>query len=379
LTVNATGGTGSFTYGFNGGTLSADNMLEGLGASAVEVVVEDANGCQSSASFQIDEPAALTATGNASSVSCNGDIDGQIEIVVNGGTAPYIYALNQTPVDINFPIFQDLTPGSYTINVIDGNGCAYVATNPLVVTEPEVLTASVAATDVACFGESNGSIEVTPLGGTAPFQYSVNGSPLSANNILNGLAAGDFTITVIDVNNCQTTAIASIEGPSEALAIDGLSAVAGGSSDYNVIGGTAPFGYSWTGPNGYTSVAEALEGMNSLEQSGEYVLTVTDANGCVASQTIIIIGLNEVNSFYQIEMYPNPNNGQFTLNMSGLTGEAVTYSVVDNSGRVVVSKDLGNVGATRVENVDMLNAAAGIYQLRISVDGQAQSRRFVKQ
>jgi hypothetical protein len=65
--------------------------------------------------------------------------------------------------------------------------------------------------------------------------------------------------------------------------------------------------------------------------------------------------------------------------MFGLTGETVSYAVVDNSGRVVVSKDLGNVGAARVENVDMIGASAGIYQLRINVDGQVQSRRFVKQ
>jgi hypothetical protein len=119
--------------------------------------------------------------------------------------------------------------------------------------------------------------------------------------------------------------------------------------------------------------------MNSSEQSGEYVLTVTDASGCTASQTIIIIGLNEVNAFYQIEMYPNPNNGQFTLSMTGLTGEAVNYTVLDNSGRVILSKDLGSVGASRVESVEMHGAAAGLYQLRISVGGQVQSRRFVKQ
>jgi hypothetical protein len=378
LTVSATGGTGSFTYAFNAGSLSSNNTLGGLAASTVDVVVQDANGCQSSASFQIEEPAALSALGNATSVSCNGSTDGQIEIVVNGGTAPYIYALDQTPVDNNFPVIEDLSPGSYIIHVVDANGCSFVATEPTVVTSPEVLSATVVTTD-ACFGQSNGSIVVTALGGTGPFQYSIDGLPLSSNNVFNGLAVDDYSIIVIDVNNCDTSATASISSPSEALAIDGLSAVAGGSSDYNVIGGTPPFQYSWTGPNGYTSVAEALEGMNSLEQSGEYVLTVTDASGCTASQTIIIIGLNEVNAFYQIEMYPNPNNGQFTLSMTGLTGEAVNYTVLDNSGRVILSKDLGSVGASRVESVEMHGAAAGLYQLRISVDGQVQSRRFVKQ
>jgi len=65
--------------------------------------------------------------------------------------------------------------------------------------------------------------------------------------------------------------------------------------------------------------------------------------------------------------------------MQGLTGETVSYAVLDNSGRVVVAKDLGSIGASRVENVDMMGTAAGIYQLRITVDGQSQSTRFVKQ
>jgi hypothetical protein len=207
----------------------------------------------------------------------------------------------------------------------------------------------------------------------------VNGSALSSNNVLSNLAAGNYAITIVDINNCQASSNASVSGPSEALTIDGLSAVAGGSSDYNVMGGTAPYSYSWTGPNGFSSVAQALEGMNSMDQSGEYVLTVTDNNECVASQTIIIIGLNEVNALYEIQLYPNPNNGQFTLNMQGLTGETVSYAVLDQSGRVVVAKDLGSIGASRVENVDMMGAAAGFYQLRIIVDGQAQSTRFVKQ
>jgi hypothetical protein len=380
LSVNASGGAGSFTYSFDGGaSFSSLDSINGLSASTVDVIVRDANGCESTASFQIDQPEELSAVGSATSVACLGDENGSIQVVIEGGTFPYLIALDEQPTVVDVASqFTGLAPGGYIIYVTDGNNCSFVASEPTVVTEPDSITTSVSVTDINCFGET-GSILVTASGGTAPFQFSFNGSPLSSNNQQSNALAGDYAITVVDDRNCVASATASVEGPSAALSIDGLSAVAGGSSEYNVIGGTEPYSYSWTGPNGFSSVAEALEGMNSLQQSGDYTLTVTDANGCEAFQTIIIIGLNEVNTLYQIQLYPNPNNGQFTLNMQGLTGETVSYSVLDNSGRVVVAKDLGSVGTARLESVDMVGAAAGIYQLRISVNGQTQSTRFVKQ
>jgi hypothetical protein len=380
LNVNGSGGTGAFTYSFDGGESFATlDSINGLSASTVDVIVRDANGCESTASFQINQPEELSATGIATSVACLGDENGTIQVEINGGTFPYLIELDEAPmVDDDASTFINLAPGSYIIYITDGNNCTFIASEPTVVAEPDSITVSVTVSDINCFG-GTGSILVTASGGTLPFQFSLNGSPLSTNNQLSNLVAGDYAITVVDNRNCVASATASVAGPTSALTIDGLSAVSGGSSPYNVSGGTAPFSFTWTGPNGFMSIDEVLQGMNDVAESGEYVLTVTDGNGCVASETIIIIGLNEVNAFYQIQLYPNPNNGQFTLNMQGLTGETVSYSVLDNSGRVLVAKDLGSVGTARLENVDMVGAAAGIYQLRISVNGHAQSTRFVKQ
>jgi hypothetical protein len=112
---------------------------------------------------------------------------------------------------------------------------------------------------------------------------------------------------------------------------------------------------------------------------GAYTLTVTDANGCEVSQSITVTGIDELNRNYAISLYPNPNNGQFVLSMEGLAGEMISYTILDNSGRVVVSKDLGNVRSTRTESIDMAGAAAGIYQVRLAVGAETHSMRFVKQ
>jgi myo-inositol-hexaphosphate 3-phosphohydrolase len=122
-----------------------------------------------------------------------------------------------------------------------------------------------------------------------------------------------------------------------------------------------------------------LSGLNSAAQAGNYVLTVTDGNGCTTSQTITVTGLNEVNRVYNISLYPNPNNGQFVLSMEGLAGETMSYTIIDNSGRIIMTKELGNVRATRVESIDMAGASAGIYQVRLMVGSEMHSMRFVKQ
>jgi hypothetical protein len=78
-------------------------------------------------------------------------------------------------------------------------------------------------------------------------------------------------------------------------------------------------------------------------------------------------------------MYPNPNNGQFLMNIEGLAGETMSYAIVDNNGRVVMTKDLGNVSATRIESVDMMGASAGVYQVRLQIGSDVHSIRFIVQ
>ena len=386
VTVTSTGGTGAIQYSFDGGALSSNNAISGLGNTSVVVMAEDANGCQTTETVEVVEPGVLGATANVSNISCNGLTDGSISVEVEGGTFPFTYALDATPTSTDSsPIFNGLAAGNYVVNVVDANGCSYVAASAETIAEPAVLTATATATDVTCFGDASGVIEVTAAGGTGSYSYSVNGGALSTTNSIGNLTAGNYEVTVYDANQCTAlVSNLSIDQPSSAVTINGLTANpidedAGGSSPYNVSGGTAPYEYSWSGPGGFTSDSQDLSGLNTAAQAGNYVLTVTDDNGCTATQTIEVTGLNEVNRVYNISLYPNPNNGQFVLSMEGLAGETMSYTIMDNSGRVVMAKDLGNVRATRIESIDMAGAAAGIYQVRLIVGADMHSMRFVKQ
>jgi hypothetical protein len=386
VTVTSTGGTGVIQYSFDGGALSTNNSVSGLGNATISVQAVDANGCETTETIEVAEPEVLGAGAVVSNISCNGLTDGSITVEVTGGTFPFTYALDGTPTvtDTN-PIFSGLDAGSYVVNVVDANGCAYTAASAETIIEPTALDASASATDVNCFGDESGEIEVTATGGTGAYSYSVNGGALTSTNTISNLAAGEYEVTVYDANQC--TAVVNnvtVSQPASAVTINGLAANpidedAGGSSPYTVTGGTSPYTYSWSGPGGFTSTNQDLTGLTSAADAGNYVLTVTDGNGCIATQTITVTGLNELNREYNISMYPNPNNGQFVLSMEGLAGESMSYSIIDNAGRIVLSKDLGNVRATRIESIDMAGAAAGIYQVRLVIGSDLHSLRFVKQ
>ncbi|MFM7233791.1 MAG: T9SS type A sorting domain-containing protein [Flavobacteriales bacterium] len=386
VTVTSTGGTGAIQYSFDGGSFSSNNTVGGLGNVTVVVEAQDANNCLATQTIEVVEPETLGANANVTNISCNGNTDGTISVEVIGGTFPYTYALNATPTPADAsPIFTNLVAGDYVVNVIDANGCTYTASSASVVTEPTALQATATTTDVNCFGDESGVIQVSASGGTGAFGYSVNGGALSSNSSIGNLPAGDYEVVVYDANQCSVTVSnLSIDQPAESVAINGLTANpidedAGGSSPYTVSGGVAPYTYSWSGPGGAVVTGQDLTGLTTAAQAGNWVLTVTDANGCVATQTIVITGLNEMEYTYSISMYPNPNHGQFVLNMEGMNGEKLTYTIIDNTGRVVMSKELGNVHASRIESIDMAGAAAGIYQIRLVVGNDNHSIRFVKQ
>jgi SprB repeat/Secretion system C-terminal sorting domain len=386
VTVTSTGGTGVIQYSFDGEALSTNNVLSGLGNAVVEVLAQDANGCQTTLNIGVVEPGTLGATATVTNISCNGNTDGSISVEAVGGTFPFTYALNATPTSIDAsPIFSGLAAGNYVVNIVDANGCSFTATAGVPVVEPAALQATATTTDVNCFGDDSGVIEVAASGGTGAFSYSVNQGPLSSNNTLGNLPAGNYEVVVYDANQCTVTVSnLSIAQPASAISINGLTANpidedAGGSSPYTVIGGTGAYTFSWSGPGGAVVNGQDLGNLTSAAQAGNWVLTVTDANGCVASQTIQITGVNDVEYNYSISMYPNPNNGQFVLNMQGLTGEKLSYAIIDNTGRIIMSHDLGNVHAERRETVDMAGAAAGIYQVRLMIGNDVHSMRFVKQ
>lgn len=207
ITVTPTNGSGPFTFVLNPGAVTQTGAINttfaNLPANNYTVTITDAAGCVSSAlSKAVSEPAALTAVAPAvQHVRCNGASNGVITAgAPAGGTPPYNYSLD----NVNWqpsPVFN-VPQGTYTLYVRDSKSCVLTFPNTNV-TQPAVLTAVVANTgNATCSGGADGSIQITANGGTAPYQYSSDGTNFQASNVLNTIA-GTYTITVRDANNCS--------------------------------------------------------------------------------------------------------------------------------------------------------------------------------
>ncbi|MFM7079321.1 MAG: gliding motility-associated C-terminal domain-containing protein, partial [Bacteroidota bacterium] len=348
LTVN--GGTGPYNYSWSNGAVSED--LSGLSAGTYSVTVLDANGCQDTLSVIIDQPQASLSV-NASSISnvdCFGNASGSIDLNVGGGTQPYTYQWNNGSSSEDL---SGLISGSYTVSVVDANGCDGTLTINIQQPSNPLTSAAVVTQQVNCLNGSDGSIDLSVNGGTSPYSYVWNNG--STNQDLTNLIAGTYVVNIIDANGCLDSVSITVTQPQDSLAANAIATAnvdcfgnASGSIDLDVIGGTAPYSYSWS--NG--SVSQDLIGIIT----GLYAVTVVDVNGCEDTLSIFIdqplapLAANVLSSS-NVDCFGNAtgsidlsvnggtqpytylwSNGSSNEDLSGLTSGSYTVTVTDANG-----------------------------------------------
>lgn len=450
LLAQSTGGTGAFTYSLNAGFTNptTDPTFSDLGPGNYVVYAQDENGCAAqSTPINVTQPLALQANStNVVAASCFGAEDGRIIALGIGGTPPYQYSVDGESWQ-NSNILE-LPAGDYVVNILDANGCLDLGPNTLTIGQPDEIVISGILSNIACNGDGNGSIEVAATGGNGGFTFSFDGGdfsdivawdmleagvytvdvvdsddcvaqaqyeitePTALSVVLNasditcngaadgavlveieggtadytidgetdGLEAGEYSYTVTDANGCFATETTTIQEPTAIeVSVDNVvnAEDMDGSIDVTATGGTGALTYSWTGPNGFTSDQEDLTGLDI----GEYELTVSDENGCeVATEAVsVFVGIGELLNRVSLSVYPNPNNGMFTLNIEGLNGEAVNFDVVDAIGKTVASEQFNSVNASFQHQMDLSNLANGLYYLNIQLNGAVKSIKMVKQ
>ncbi|MFH7001948.1 T9SS type A sorting domain-containing protein [Flavobacterium bizetiae] len=282
-TVNATGGSGSYTYSWSpsGGTAAT---ATGLSPGTYTVTVTDGNSCTETQNFIIVEPNVLTASAaGQTDINCHGEATGSATVIAAGGTGLYSYSW--APSGGSADTATGLTAGTYTVTVTDANNC--FTTHSFTLTEPNAITATIVPTDVTCNGGSNGSATATVTGGVGSYTYlwaPTGGTAATAS----GLSAGTYTVTVTDANSCATTQSVTITEPNALVASVGgqtdvtCNGLNNGSATVNATGGTGTYTYSWSPSGGTAATANGLS-------PGIYTVTVTDANSCFTTQTFTIM------------------------------------------------------------------------------------------
>ncbi|MBD3638628.1 MAG: S8 family serine peptidase [Crocinitomicaceae bacterium] len=291
---------------------------------------------------------------------CGSTCDGQIDVVASGGSGSYTYDIGSGPQPGS--TFTGLCAGSYVVIVNDGANCN--ATVLSTVTQPDILTGSETTTHVSCNGDTDGSITLSASGGTAPYQYSVDGgTTFVGSGNFNNLAPGVYNTMIEDANGCQYTGTVGINEPAplttSSFTVDEING-ADGAINLSVSGGTPPYTYSWTGPNSFTSAVEDPSGL----EAGTYNVTVTDANGCTVSSGNIEVGsqLGLYDSEIHVAIYPNPADDEVVITLS--ENNATTMTLIDNSGRIVQTQKL----TAKTTTIDISSLAAGMYTIKLTAD-----------
>ncbi|MEM7036854.1 MAG: FG-GAP-like repeat-containing protein, partial [Bacteroidota bacterium] len=179
---------------------------------------------------------------------CNGDMLGAVFLSSMNGTAPITYSIDGITYGAASS-FMNLAAGNYTAYLLDNVGCGDTVT--FTITDPPVLTiAQDSVAMVQCNGAADGYISVIGGGGTAPYQYQINGGPLQASPIFNPVGPGLNTVTIQDANNCTASLNFVITQPPPlglntiATANPTCAGLPGGTIFVNGTGGTLPYSYT---------------------------------------------------------------------------------------------------------------------------------------
>jgi len=303
--------------------------------------VTDLNGCIIYDTITITEPDSLFITYNTTEIACNGGNEGEIEIQVNGGTAPFDNYLNG--ILQNNLLTTNLGAGLYIDSIVDANGCATV--NTIMLNEPDELISTLTTVNISCNSLCDGAIFSSNSGGITP--YSLSWSNGATNNSIDSLCPGNYTLLVTDYNGCGESVSATISNPTAiSLIIDSSSNITNygwndGSIYISSTGGSGQLTTSWTSDNGFASNNEDITNL----LSGLYYLEITDNNSCAYLDTI---ELTQPSSLWMnLDLSTNAScfdSCDGTINITANGGDSTyTYTWTGPNGFISNNDDLTNL------------------------------------
>jgi len=196
--ISVIGGTAPNQYSIDGGPFQSGLSFGGLSVGSYAITVRDNNGCQLTENVTVNDtggPSGLTFT--VVRANC-GQSDGAITVSsVSGGVAPFEYSLDNITYQSS-TAFSALAAGDYGVFVRDSNGCVFIENIAVPSDGPESF--DLVANNATC-SITNGTVSVTNIqGGTAPYLYSIDGTNFQSSPNFSGLAAGNYTVTIVAVS-----------------------------------------------------------------------------------------------------------------------------------------------------------------------------------
>jgi hypothetical protein len=402
-----------YSVSWSNGATTED--LSGLEPGIYTLTVSDANQCQATRTFEITAPEDFQV--DLSQQYCG---DGRICPTLSGGSGPFYYQWtdqNSSEITTVDGCIEVTEAGTYTLQVIDVNGCIKTATITIDAPNPQLNT-SLSFTELTCAGGNSASASLTITGGEAP--YSILWSTGATSESITSLGAGTYTVRVEDINGCNQFRAFNIQEPqaieitTNSIIESSCSGVSDGAIDITVANGTGPYSFLWS--DGSTS--EDL----SIAAAGTYSVTVRDNIGCSAEMTYIITinpdntncdsgnggdggdgndggndgtpntisfcstvegNLADGESFQDFDLYPNPidNSQPLTIEFTGVIGSTqdLEVQIYNSAGKILISTTLGVTGPINTQELNISRLVSGIYILTVTSINQAITKKLIVQ
>ncbi|MCW5908676.1 MAG: choice-of-anchor L domain-containing protein [Chitinophagales bacterium] len=350
ISITASGGTGSLVYLWsNGGSSSS---IGSLVAGSYVVTASDVNSCTATASATVSSPPQLQLSLSHTDITCFGNNDGTATATATGGTGTIslLWSNGSSSATIN-----SLPPANYSVTATDANACSVSAS--VNVNEPALLTVSLSAVAVSCFGGANGIVSSNVSGGTGNKTFLWSNGAVTAN--LNNVAANTYSVTVTDANNCTASASIVVAEPTQltlTYTTVNVTCFGGnnGSIDITVTGGAPQYAYNWSSGTGSEDLLNVA--------ANSYSVTVTDANSCTVSSSIavnqptqIVFGSPVITNVSckngadgMAEVTPTGGTGSYTYTWNNAPGSNPQSGLVQGNYTVVVTDINGCTASTNL-------------------------------
>ena len=322
--ANPSGGTAPYSFLWSNG--GDTETITDLAPGHYSVSITDELGCQTTSIVTVNAFGCnLQVSAVATDISCSGLTDGTAQVTLTGAVDPVDFTWSNGD---STQIISDLTAGTYTVTVQDGNACSALAN--VKVNDATAIFANATATNETAVGAQDGAATALPVGGSSPYSYLWSNGGTEQSIV--GLSPGTYTVTVTDAKQCsteQTVSVATVNCAIQ-LSISATDAQCFGNPSgfvsAVVSGGALPYAFIWSnGPTGQTQFSVP---------AGTYTVTATDAAGCVAVQSVVVNQPDQLVATVasvQNVLCPTDLTGSVTITVTGGNGP-YSYNWPNGSG-----------------------------------------------
>ena len=369
VTVAGSGGTSPYQYKIGGGMYQDSGTFGSLAAGTYTITARDINLCTFDITVTVTQPPEPLSgkTTSLTNVACFGTSTGSVTVTGSGGKPPYEYKLGSGSYQSS-GTFGNLAAGSYTVTVRDSELSAFDVN--FTITQPSVaLGGSInSLTNVLCYGSSTGGVTVTGSGGTSPYNYKIGSGSYQSSGTFGPLAAGNYTITVQDANNCTfnipltiTQSPLPFTGSISTQMNVSCFGLSNGTVTVSGTGGTAPYQYSFNGEPYQASAT--FSGL----AAGTYTITIRDVNLCTTNVSATITQPVQISIAPVIDNASCPGNADGNIRLT-ITGGGQPYRVFWKDG-ILTSDRLNIPDGTYSVVVTDVNGCNASLDITVGVTG----------